>query len=137
MKIKSYLSFNGNAEEALGFYAGVLNGTISEIYRYEGFDDIPVPDSYKNKVAHAELIFGDCSIYIADSHPDVKTDFGTYGHVLTLIFDNEQEIRDVFEKLSVGGHIRCELCQSSFAQLYAEVTDCYGVSWGLIIECSE
>ena len=134
MKIKSYLSFNGNAEEALNFYAGVFNGTVSEIYRYESFEEFPVPDNYKSKIAHAELAFDNCSIYVADSLPEVKADFGSYGHVITVVADNEQQIRAIYEKLSDGGKIKCELCQPSYAQLTAEITDRFGVSWGLILE---
>lgn len=48
MKIKPYLSFNGNAEEALNFYTGVFNGTIGEIFRYGEYQAMESPAEYKD-----------------------------------------------------------------------------------------
>lgn len=133
MKIKSYLLFNGNAEEALNFYAGVFNGTIDEIFRYGECPDMGLPVECKEKIAHSDLQFNNCAIGIADAMPDTKVDFGS-GYTITLFCDSEEQLKDIYQKLSTGGKIKCELSQPFFAKLYAEVTDCFGVSWALIIE---
>ncbi len=46
MKLYPYIHFQGNAEEALNFYANVLGATILNIQRY---GDAPVPsdEDYK------------------------------------------------------------------------------------------
>lgn len=134
MKIKSYLSFNGNAEEALNFYAGVFNGTIGEIYRYGSCPGMESSEEYKDKIAHSCLSFNDCTFSIADTMPDTKADFGSLGHTITVFCDTEEQLRDIYAKLSVGGQIKCELCQPFYAKIYAEVIDKYGVFWALIIE---
>lgn len=134
MKIKSYLSFNGNAEEALNFYAEVFNGTVGEIYRYGEYQDMKSPGEYKNKIIHSCLAFNGCTISVADTIPGTKADFGCLGHTITVFCDTEQQLKEIYAKLSTNGQIKCELCQPSYAKLYAEVVDKFGVLWALIIE---
>lgn len=133
MKIKTYLAFNGNAEEALNFYAGVFNGTIGELCRYGEFTEMESPADYKDKIIHSDLNFNDCTISMADTMPGTKTDFGS-GYAITVFCDTEQQLKDIYAKLSTGGQIKCELCQPSYAKQYGEIVDKFGVHWALIIE---
>lgn len=134
MKIKPYLSFNGNAGEALNFYAEAFNGTVVEIYRYGEYQEMESPDDYKDKIIHSDLEFNGCSISLADALPGMKTDFGSLGYTITVFCDTEQQLKEIFAKLSKTGQIKCDLCQPYYAKLYAEVVDKFGVSWALIIE---
>ena len=134
MKIKPYLSFNGNAEEALNFYAGVFNGTVGEIFRYGKYLQMESPAEYKDKIIHSDLDFNGCTISMADLLPDAKADFGSLGHTITVFCDTEQQLKDIYTKLAVGAEIKCELCQPPYAKLYAEIIDKFGVLWALIIE---
>lgn len=126
--------FNGNAEEALNFYVGVFNGTISEILRYEDTSDEVPPAGYKEKILLSTLNFNGCAIGLADTLPGIKANFGTVGHTTAIICDTEQQCENIYETLSVGGQIKCQLCKPSFAKSYAEILDKFGVSWGLIVE---
>lgn len=134
MKLKSYLVFNGNAEEALNFYAEVFNGTKSDILRYKDCPDEETPVGYENKIVLSNLSFNGCTIGLADTLPSMKADFGSLGHATAIFCDTEQQLNDIYTKLSFGGQIKCELCNPSFAKLYSEVLDKFGVLWGLILE---
>lgn len=134
MEIKPYLSFNGNAEEALNFYAAAFNGTAGEVCRYGEYTEVESPDDYKNKIVHSDLYFNGCTISLADAIPGTKSDFGSMGHAITVFCDSEQQLKEIYEKLSVSGQIKHELRQTGYAKLYAEVVDKYGVLWALIIE---
>lgn len=132
MKIKPYLIFNGNAEEAANRYVEILGGKIENLTRYG--DCMPdTPHEYKNKIAHICLFVGDEVMGIADAEPGTNTTFGT-GNIVTLNCDNEEQIKAIYEKLSAGGEIRCPLQPTFFAKQYADFADCYGVLWCLIIE---
>lgn len=134
MKIKPYLSFNGNAEEALNFYLNAFNGTIGEVFRYGEYNAMESPIEYKDKIIHSDLDLNGCSISLADALPGTATDFGMLGHSITVYCDSEQQLKEIYSKLSIGGDIKCELCQPPYAKLYAEVVDKFGVLWALIIE---
>lgn len=131
MKIKSYLIFNGNAEEAANYYAPIIGGKIENLSRFgECMPETAEED--KNKIAHLCLMVGQESIGIADSCCTPST-FGT-GNVITLHCDTEEQIKEIYEKLSVGGDIRFPLQSTFFAKQYADFVDRYGVAWALIIE---
>lgn len=134
MKIKPYLVFNGNAEEALNFYAQTFNGTIGELVRYSEFPDMESPAEYANMIIHANLNINDCTVGMADALPGTKADFGSLGHQITVYCDTEQQLKDIFAKLAQDGTIYCELSQPCYAKLYGEVVDKFGVFWALIIE---
>jgi PhnB protein len=133
MKLTPYLVFNGIAQEALNFYAAILNGKIENLHRYETMPD--VPDHYKEKILHACLTFNNGSLSVADTCPNEKSDFGRNGHILTLDFDSITAIEEVYAKLCEDAQeIKCKLCETFFAKRFAELYDRFGVHWALIIE---
>lgn len=134
MKTKSYLVFNGNAEEALNFYAEVFNGTISGILRYRDCQDMHPIVGYDEKLVFSDLNFNGCTIGFADTLPTIKADFGSVGHTIGIFCDTELQLKVIFDKLSICGTVLCELCTPSFAKLYAEIVDKFGVQWGLMKE---
>lgn len=134
MKTKPLFAFNGNAQDALDFYTNVFNGTVTAMCRYGDYQAMEVPDDYKQKIIHSDLEFNGVVISIADTMPDTKTDFGYLGHITTIFCDTEQQIKDVYNKLSQGGEVKCPLGATPYAKQYAEVLDKFGVYWALIIE---
>lgn len=133
MRLKPYLTFNGSAEEAAEFYATVLGGTVKELHRYGDF--MPdVPEEYRAKVVHLCLEFDGNTFGMADVEPGKKSDFGHWGHSLTLHCDSIEQIETLYAALSAQGSVKCPLGEACFAKRYAELTDRYGVAWALIIE---
>ena len=139
MKLIPYLVFNGQAEEALNFYAAAFDGRVGDLYRYDSAPDMPgqppVPDEFKQRVMYACLAFDGGSMSISDAMPDDKADFGKGGHMLTLYFDSVAKIEEVYARLCVDAQeIRCKLGEAFFAKRYAEVYDRFGVLWALMVE---
>ena len=48
MKLTPYIHFQGNAEEAINFYAEVLGGNIIALNRY-GANPMPTDEDYKGQ----------------------------------------------------------------------------------------
>ncbi len=138
MKLTSYLIFNGQAEEAASFYAGVLGGKIENLYRYDSMPstpEMPIPDECKQMILHCCIVFPGGSISVADSLPNDKRNFGNKGHMLTLDCDSIIHTEEVYAKLTEGAQkIECELAEVFFAKRYAEVVDRYGVLWAVMYE---
>jgi PhnB protein len=138
MKINPYLMFNGDAEEAAGFYAGVLDGRIGNLYRYSDFppgSGWEVPAEYAHKVGHCCIAFPGGAMSVADTLPDDPRDFGNGGHILTVSCDSMEQVESVFNKLAAGARkINWPLQEVFYAKRYGEVVDRFGVLWGVMYE---
>ncbi|MDR2912891.1 MAG: VOC family protein [Alistipes sp.] len=141
MKITSYLIFNGQAEEAANFYAGVLGGTIENLYRYADFPPMegmpPLSDEYKQRVGHCCItspLFPGGTMGISDTVMGDTLSFGS-GHMLTLSVDSVAEAEMVWERLSVDAQkVMCPLGEAFFAKRYGELTDRFGIQWAVMFE---
>lgn len=70
MKMEPYLHFNGQAEEALGFYERALGAKVEMKMRFSESPD-PHPDGrlpagFENKIMHASLLIGDARVMLSD-----------------------------------------------------------------------
>lgn len=133
MQLVPYINFSGNAEEAMNFYQGVLGGQ-TEIMRWSEMPpnpQMPVSDDWKNSVMHGALTTRDgVTIYFADS--PLLVDSGTGNNVqLHLEFDSEDELRRVYEAFSDGGTVNMPVDRTFWGAVYGDLTDKFGISWGL------
>ncbi len=138
MRLTSYFIFNGQAEEAANFYAGVLGGKIENLYRYDSMpptEEMPIPEECKQMIMHCCIVFPGGSMSVADTLPHDKRSFGNKGHMLTLDCDSIAQAEEVYAKLTEGAQkIECELAEAFFAKRYAEVVDRYGVLWAIMFD---
>lgn len=122
-----YLFFPGTCEEALTFYQSIFDGEISFIQRF-GEANMPVDDDYKNKIMHATLEFGDTKIQFSDGAPHKEITKGDNVH-LSLSFDDESEMRDIWAKLTEEGKVHMDLQDTFWNAVYGQLEDKYGIRW--------
>jgi PhnB protein len=138
MKITPYLIFNGQAEEAAGFYADTLGGKVENPYRYSDMPPMPgceIPDGYGRKIGHCCILFPGGSMSVADTLPADPRNFGNGGHMLTLDCDSIARAEQVYDKLCAGARkINCEMGEVFYAKRYGEVVDKFGVLWAVMYE---
>ncbi|MFY8022158.1 MAG: VOC family protein [Bacteroidia bacterium] len=129
MNIKPYITFNGNAEEALNFYAACFNAEILGINRYETAP-MDLPAGYENKVLHAELKIGEQSILCCDTMPGNTF---TEGNNFSLSIDYPQimELEVLFAKLAAGGKIEMPLQDTFWGARFGILQDKFGIRWML------
>jgi predicted 3-demethylubiquinone-9 3-methyltransferase (glyoxalase superfamily) len=125
-RVRPFLMFEGNAEEAITLYVSLVPGSrVLEIQRYgpEG----PGPEG---SVMKAVFALGDQTVLCTDSA--VKHGF-TFTAAFSFFVEcaAEEEIRRLSAALSDGGSIQMPLGDYGFSRLFAWVTDRYGVSWQL------
>jgi len=125
--INVYLNFNGKCEQAMNFYKDCLGGdlTISKVAGSPVENEFP-PEK-KNDVMHSELKKGDLLLMASDGCA------GEYqqGTVVSLSLNcaTEEEIRNYFEKLSVGGEVAEPLTEQFWGALFGRITDKFGIKW--------
>jgi PhnB protein len=132
VKITPYLSFDGQCQAALTFYARCLGGKIVYSTTYgQSPMAADVPREWAARIYHATLAFGEQTLGAADAPP------GTYrspqGLSLTLELDKPGEADRLFRMLSEGGSVQMPLQETHWAQRFGVLTDQFGTPW--IINC--
>lgn len=131
-KLFPYLTFAGNCREALDFYKNALNGEIVSINTFSE-TNMPVDDSQKNRIVHAEFKSEDIYFAASDGMPDFK---GVPGNMVTLSInlDDLQEQERIFKALSAGGTVSMPLQKTFWGAMYGQLIDRYGIQWMLNCE---
>lgn len=125
-KITTFLMFEGKAEEAMNFYTSLFGESkILSITRY-GSDGAGA----EGTVMHATFSLGSQEFMCIDSN--VKHEF-TFTPAMSLYVncETDEEIDQLFTKLSQGGRVLMPLDRYPFSEKFAWISDKYGVSWQL------
>jgi PhnB protein len=122
-----YLTFNGNASEALDFYCKALNG---EIVFKQTFGESPMESSenQKNKIMHASFKAGDLHFLVSDTMEGLSVSGGT-NLSLSLNFNDADEMNKTFAALATEGKITMELQDTFWGARFGMLTDRYGFNW--------
>lgn len=127
-KIKTFLMFEGSAEEAINFYVSLFpDSEIKSISRYGENEAGPA-----GTVQHALFSLNGQLLMCTDSF--VKHGF-TFTPAISLhvTCGTEGEIDSLFAKLSEGGQILMPLDAYPFSRKFAWINDKFGVSWQLTL----
>lgn len=125
-KIKTFLMFEGKAEEAINFYTAIFDhAQITSISRYGANED-----GVEGTVKQATFSIHGQEFMCIDS--SVKHHF-TFTPSISLFVtcDSDDEIERLFTALSHDGQILMPLATYPFSKKFGWVADKFGVSWQL------
>lgn len=122
--------FCNDARHQADFYVHALGGEIVSIQTFEEAPDMP--DEIKDKVMHLVLNVKGQHVFMADriegdTKPGNQLD-------LTLEFKNEQEAREVFNKLSEQGRVYMPFEKMFWGAMFGRLEDRFGVRWQIVTE---
>ena len=101
--MEAYLTFNGNAAEALAFYAECLGGKIAFSMTFaESPMGADTPADFKNKIMHATLEARGQKLMASDAPPGFKFE-GYKGFSLSVQAKDVKEGEALFNALASGG----------------------------------
>ncbi|WP_373470866.1 VOC family protein [Carnobacterium alterfunditum] len=130
-----YLTFNGNAEEALNFYAAVLKADILDISKFKDMPPHPdnpvLSDEVQNMLMNATLQLTNGSYLMFSDNPFEGGQGYKQGNnvSVTLVYETAEETREVFDQLKVNGKIVMPLEETFWSPLYGNVIDQFGIEW--------
>ena len=131
--LEPYLIFNGNAAEAMHFYARTLGGTVLVEQK---FKDAPgceaMPADVADQTIHIAVALGERRLMASDSGG--QPFHGQHGFSLSLAYTDLDEARRHFEALAEGGKVVMPLGQTFWARLFGMVEDRFGVTWMVNVE---
>ena len=122
-----YLTFNGNAAEALDFYRKALNGEIVFKQTF-GETKMESPEDWKDKVMHASFQAGQLHFLVSDTMKGQPVTPGS-NLSLSLDFTDVEGIDKTFAALSEGGKVTMELQDTFWGAKFGMLTDKYGFNW--------
>jgi PhnB protein len=126
IRLNPYLSFNGQAREALQRYHDVLGGELTlTTFAEFGQDDPAIADL----IMHGQLLTADGQMLMgADTPPGV--DYRP-GNTVTVILhgEDEQALRRYWDGLSEGATVNVALEPQMWGDVYGQLTDPFGIVW--------
>lgn len=128
-KITTFLMFEGQAEEAMTFYTSLFDDSeIVSITKY-GPDGPGGPEA-DGTVQHAVFTLKGQQYMAIDSY--INHDFSFTPSVSLFVeCETEDELEELFSRLSDGGETLMPLNNYGFSTRYGWVNDRFGVSWQL------
>ena len=127
--MQPYLSFDGNAAEALSFYAKCLDGKIAFSMTFaESPMGKDTPDSHKDKIMHATLDALGLQLMASDMPPGMPHK-GYEGFSLSVQAKTPEEGKRLFDALSAGGKVTMPYGETFWAKGFGMLQDKFGVPW--------
>ena len=130
MQAIPYLYFNGNADEAIKFYVEALKAKPPQIMRYKEQPFPDMPADFAEKIMHAEMSAEGCIFYISDALGENAVKVGNNLQI-NLNCNSEEQIRELYGRLSEGAQIHMELQDTFWGAIFAMLTDRFDISWSL------
>ncbi len=137
MKLTTYLTFSGNAGEAIKLYEKAFGAKILGLMHFGDMPSSPgmppIPEEIKGLVLQALLDFGSAQIRVSDTMPG-NTVLAGNNVSIAVTLDTIEQVNAVWNVLVNGGTINMPLQKTFFSPCYGDLTDRYGVSWKLMAE---
>lgn len=119
-----YITFAGNAREALDFYQGVFGGKVE----ISTFGDFNVPGVPADGVMHGALTTDEFAVYGSDAMLTGTLDDANRIRI-AIAGDDLDTLSKAFDALAQGGKVTTPLAKQVWGDAYGEVVDQYGVAW--------
>jgi PhnB protein len=124
--LNPYLTFNGNAAEAMKFYHSILGGELT--MQTFGESKMGKTPEEKKRIIHAALNNDALTILASDGMVDRKVKAGD-NFSLSITGKDRAWLTDVFDKLAKGGKVDMPLAKQFWGDTFGMVTDRYGIHW--------
>jgi PhnB protein len=125
-KIRAYLGFSGQCQEAMSFYHGVLGGTLEVQLVKDSPTAAQMPAHMQDKVIHSSLTSSDFILLASDM---AGADQASERVSLMVECSSDEEIKRYFQGLSDGGKVTQPLMESFWGSTFGHLTDKYGINW--------
>ena len=125
-RLNPYISFAGDARQAMEFYQSVLGGTLQlNTYGESGQEDTPHAD----KIMHGMLETGSgFTLMGADTPPGTEHSPGN-NFAVSLSGDDGDDLRAYWQKLSDGGTVPVPLETQMWGDEFGMCIDRFGITW--------
>lgn len=121
----TYLMFDGECREAMGFYAGALGG-VPYVMTYGEAPE--VPEGSAERVIHARVSGRFGAIMASDVPAGMRVEKGN-NFFISIACESREELDKAFAALKEGGEVKQAPHDAFWGGYFAMLVDKYGVGW--------
>lgn len=129
----TYLTFNGNCEEAFQHYKSVFGGEFNYLGRFSEMpesENYKVPESDRNKIMHVSLPIGSSILMGCDCGAEWVSKFKQGNNFsISITASSKEEADRIFNNLAKDGKISMPMNQTFWGDYFGMLTDKFGVNW--------
>lgn len=126
-RLSPYISFSGEATQAMEFYKEVLGGDLS-VNTYGAFGSRRRPDTPTRSCTATLRPPHGFTLMAADNPPGTEHKPGN-NFAVSLTGDDSDELRGYWQKLSTGGTVAVPLEKQMWGDVFGMCTDKFGITW--------
>ena len=125
-RLNPYITFDGNAREAMDFYKQVLGGELT----MNTFGEFGAPEGPgSDKIMHAQLESASgFTLMASDTAPGTEYKPGD-NISISLSGDNGDELRGYWDKLASNGTVTMPLEKQMWGDEFGMCVDQFGITW--------
>ena len=136
MKIRPYITFDGQCKEAIELYKRALKTDTLEYQLFSDMPEVPgfiVPEEYKSRVLQATLKVGEDFIRMSDCgySPGFKLNEQESERISLSTEASVEEIKHAFAVFAEEGRVAMPPTETFYSPCAAVVFDKFGVMWNL------
>jgi PhnB protein len=125
-RLNPYISFGGDARQALEFYRDVLGGDLT-LSTFGEYGQEGTPDA--DKIMHGMLETDKGFALMAADTPPGQTHSPGNNFAVSLSGDDADELRGYWAKLSDGGTVAVPLEKQMWGDEFGMCADRFGITW--------
>ncbi len=125
-RLNPYLNFNGNAKQAMEFYASVFGGKLT----MTSYADMGAPDTTDaDRIMHATLETDTGYTLMAADLPGTMEYQPMAGCSVSISGDDADSLRGYWDKLSASGTATMPMQKQAWGDEFGMCVDQFGVAW--------
>ncbi len=125
-RLNPYISFGGNAREAMEFYRDVFGGELV-VSTFGDFGQAGTP--IENLVMHSQLETTLGFTLMASDTPPEMGSSEPGGNITISLSGDDADLRGYFERLAEEGTVGQPLEKMMWGDEFGDVTDKFGIKW--------
>jgi PhnB protein len=133
--VNVYLTFNGNCEEAFGFYKSVFGGEFAYVGRFKDMPpqdgQPPMPADAGEKIMHISLPVSKETILMGSDTGGEWAQNITAGNNFSISIntDSTSNADRLFQKLSADGKVGMPMNETFWGSYFGMFADKFGINW--------
>lgn len=132
--LNTYLTFNGNCEEAFYFYKSVFGGEFTTMSRFKDMPEdpkFPLSKEDMEKVMHVSLPIGRETVLMgSDTGGEWSAHFQQGNNFsLSVDADSQANADRLFNALSQDGKVSMPMNETFWDSYFGMLTDQFGIQW--------